>query len=76
MQGLVTYRYNGITMNSLEQQLAQAVSASFAKYNSHGPRSPEKLKPLHGFVAAYLASIFGSAYKLHYLGNITQVATG
>jgi hypothetical protein len=53
-----------------EPHFIEAVSESFEKYQEHGARSNEKLKPLHLEVAKLLKEIWHeSNYKIHYLGD-------
>lgn len=49
--------------------LLAAISASFQKYKTFGARSPQKLVPLHTFVADSLAEIFGSTYEIAFYSN-------
>lgn len=58
-----------------EPELIQAIAESFQKYKEFGPRSTEKLKPLHKFFAETLQKIFGSAYELHFDSGKTQFKT-
>ena len=58
-----------------EEKFIQAISASFQKYQEFGARSPEKLKPIHKFLADTLQQIFGNEYELHYLGSDSKEKT-
>jgi hypothetical protein len=55
-----------------EQDFIQAIVESFQKYKEFGPRSPEKLKPLHKYFADALQAIFGATYELHFNSGKTQ----
>ena len=55
-----------------EAGVMAAVSLSFQKYKEHGSRSTEKLKPLHQYIASVLAGIWGTNYRVFYLGENTK----
>lgn len=61
-----------------KKKLIKAVEQSFKMYKLRGPRSTEKLKPIHQFVADTLSKIFGETYKLHFIGyeNGEMTVTG
>lgn len=50
-----------------ESEMMDAVSKAFAKYKIHGARSPEKLKPLHLYVASVLSGIWGSDFRVRHM---------
>ncbi|MCS6794795.1 MAG: hypothetical protein RMJ97_01680 [Raineya sp.] len=52
-----------------ERAFLEALSESFVKYLEHGPRSTEKLKPLHTFWANFLQETFGENFQIHHLNN-------
>ena len=56
-------------MKYIEQELIKALEASFRAYKEHGARSTAKLKPIHKYFADTLASIWGNAYSVHFLGE-------
>jgi hypothetical protein len=58
-----------------EKSFIAAVEESFHMYKKHGARSPEKLKPIHRYVADVLKSIWGSGFDVHYLGADTKELT-
>ncbi len=55
-----------------EEDFLKAISESFQKYIKYGPRSTEKLKPIHSFVAQTLQKIFGDIYEIHFIGDSTK----
>lgn len=58
-----------------ENEFLKALSQSFKNYLEYGSRSPEKLKPIHRFLAETLHSIFGEGYEAHYLGENSKEFT-
>jgi hypothetical protein len=58
-----------------EQDFIKSISESFAKYKEYGARSPEKLKPIHVFLAQTLRKIFGLNYQYHHLGEGSKELT-
>lgn len=52
-----------------KEEFEEALSRSFKKYKESGPRSTEKLKPLHEYMANVLKEIWGKQYKIYYLGD-------
>jgi|AntAceMinimDraft_17_1070374.scaffolds.fasta_scaffold00511_10 hypothetical protein len=52
-----------------ETKFLKEISTSFQKYIEFGPRSTEKLKPIHKFVAQTLIKIWGRNYKVHFMGE-------
>ncbi|MDR2840009.1 MAG: hypothetical protein LBV75_01910 [Paludibacter sp.] len=52
-----------------EQQFIKVIEQSFKMYREHGPQSPEKLKPLHKYLADVLLDIWGKEYEVHYYGD-------
>lgn len=52
-----------------EEELLEAISKSYYNYIKYGPRSTEKLKPIHRYIARTLEKIFGSEYKIHYMDD-------
>jgi hypothetical protein len=62
--------HTGATYSS--DGLVEAVENSFLKYKEHGPRSPEKLKPLHQYIASVLAGIWGEPFRICYMGERTK----
>jgi hypothetical protein len=58
-----------------EIKFLEAISNSFKNYQVSGPRSTEKLKPIHLFWADTLKAIFGEQYQLHYLGGTSKEKT-
>jgi hypothetical protein len=56
-------------MQYQEQELIEALEASFKAYKDFVARSNAKLKPIHKFFADTLASIWGRAYTIHFLGK-------
>ena len=65
--------YAGIVYK--ESGIMAAVSSSFQKYKEFGSRSPEKLKPLHKYIASVLAGIWGSDYRICYMGGKAKEMT-
>jgi hypothetical protein len=58
-----------------KEDLEAALSQSFKNYEESGPRSTEKLKPLHQYFAGALKNIWGEEYGIHYLGDRTKEFT-
>lgn len=58
-----------------EQEFIKSILESYKKYIKFGPRSTEKLRPIHKYVAQTLQKIFGNTYKLHFIGEETQEMT-
>jgi len=52
-----------------EKSFIAAVEESFRMYKQHGARSPEKLKPIHRYIADVMKSIWGRGFEVHYMGN-------
>jgi hypothetical protein len=52
-----------------ESDFLKAIAVSFHKYEEYGPRSTQKLKPLHTYIASILKDIWGDRYEYHYLGD-------
>ncbi len=59
-------------MKDAEQKLALAIESSFKKYKEKGARSPEKLKPLHKFVADLLTNVWGKEFGVSFIGEKTK----
>ena len=57
-------------MKFKEQELIQALEASFKAYKEYGARSTAKLKPLHKYLADILLDIWGNDFKVHYMGDV------
>jgi hypothetical protein len=58
----------GIRSIMINKEFLKQINNSFQAYLENGPRSNEKLKGLHGFVAKTLANRLGSGYKIVSLG--------
>jgi len=56
----------------IENNFIQAISNSYREYINNGPRSTEKLKPIHSFVAETLKKMFDETYEIHFLGDNTK----
>ena len=52
----------------LNKKLNGAVLESYKKYLERGERSPEKLKPLHGFISKSIKEGLGDGYEVKSLG--------
>jgi hypothetical protein len=53
-------------------ELIKALNQSYENYHKYGPRSTEKLKPIHEYFAKILKKIWGKEYDIHYLGNSSK----
>jgi hypothetical protein len=62
--------HSGVTFASVD--FVAAIRNSFANYQTSGPRSTEKLKPLHQYVASVLGGIWGGAFRIFYMGDKTK----
>ena len=51
-----------------EQKFLNSVSESFAKYKEFGPRSTQKLIPIHKYLSEMLRHIWGKNYDFHFMG--------
>lgn len=49
-------------------EFLEAINKSYEKYKSAGPRSTEKLHPLHGCIAKHLQQFLGNNYKVYAQG--------
>lgn len=58
----------------LNNRLLLSVQESYAKYNAHGARSTEKLRPLHQWVADEMQRALGSGYTIRGLRKENQGA--
>ncbi|MBI4722963.1 MAG: hypothetical protein HY769_08245 [Candidatus Stahlbacteria bacterium] len=58
-----------------ENEFLRAISLSFRQYKQHGARSPEKLKPVHLYVANLLKSIWKGDFEIHYLSKDNKELT-
>jgi len=56
-------------MENAEEKLARAISESFKQYKEKGARSPEKLKPLHKFIADLLTEVWGKEFGVSFMGE-------
>ncbi len=59
-------------MENAEEKLARAISESFRQYKEKGARSPEKLKPLHKFIADLLTEVWGNGFEVSFMGEKTK----
>ena len=48
-----------------EQKFLNSISESFAKYKEFGPRSTQKLIPIHKYLSEILKHIWGDSHKFH-----------
>ena len=58
-----------------EKKFLKVLEKSFEMYKLHGAISPEKLKPIHKFIANTLENIFGNLYKIYYMSEDTKEMT-
>ncbi len=55
-----------------EKELTLALNKSYQNYLKFGPRSTEKLKPLHEYFATLLRKILGNSFEIRFLGSSSK----
>ncbi len=56
-------------MSYSEEKFIAAIAKSFETYKLKGARSPEKIKPLHSYVAQVLSAIWGEMFETNFMGE-------
>ncbi len=57
-----------------EKNLIKAIQESFKRYKKFGPRSTQKIMPIHKFMADTLKDIWGNDYEICFLGENSKEA--